>query len=35
LTEAKKAENDKKIADHAVMAKQQFLSNMSHEIRHQ
>jgi len=34
LTEAKqKAEADKKIADHAVMAKQQFLSNMSHEIR--
>lgn len=34
LIEAKrKAESDKKIADHAVMAKQQFLSNMSHEIR--
>lgn len=34
LKEAKsKAETDKKIADHAVMAKQQFLSNMSHEIR--
>jgi hypothetical protein len=29
----KGAESDKKIADHAVMAKQQFLSNMSHEIR--
>ncbi|WP_339920017.1 ATP-binding protein [uncultured Flavobacterium sp.] len=34
LIEAKrKAEADKKVADHAVMAKQQFLSNMSHEIR--
>ena len=34
LTAAKsKAEIDKEIAEHAVMAKQQFLSNMSHEIR--
>ena len=34
LLEAKsKAETDKEIAEHAVMAKQQFLSNMSHEIR--
>ncbi len=34
LLEAKsRAETDKEIAEHAVLAKQQFLSNMSHEIR--